>query len=547
MAIMTSLYTGVSGLNANGRALSVIGDNIANTNTTGFKGSRAVFGDILSHALGGGGALQIGRGVMLMGVQQIFTQGTLETTANPLDLAIEGDGLFMVRDTGGAQFYTRAGQFALDRTGNIVNPEGLQLQGYLALQGGILGTINVAALNSPPQATGSVTMSANLNSATPVKDPTTQPVFAITSANNTIRINGNNYTITPGNYTGDTLAIEINARLTTGAPLLPGLTFAYDNATHRFRITNTVAPAASVTINWEHADNTIEQLLGFRSVAQTIAATTPATTVTGNYDAVGFDPTNAVVTSDEPRPSITVFDSLGNSHLVNVFFRKTAEGTPITGGGTGNRWHWYAVIPPTSSLTGQLQVGAQGFLEFDTAGRLVADIPDFNRFDFAGGVTIPQAISFDFGRSITEGGSGLLGTTQFGSPSAVLFQSQDGFTAGSLMNLIVDQNGAMTGIFTNGQTLKVADAALARFIAPTELTKLGRNLFAESADSGGPIIGTAGTAGRGRIFANSLEASNVDLADEFVKMIAAQRGFQANTRVITTSDDLLTELMRIIR
>lgn len=537
MAIMTSLYTGVSGLSANGRALSVIGDNIANVNTTGFKGSRAVFGDILSQALGGGGALQIGRGVMLMGVQQIFTQGTLETTANPLDLAIEGDGFFIARDAAGAQYYTRAGQFRLDRDGNIVNPEGLELQGYLALQGGILGTINVAALNSPPRATSNVIMSANLNSATPVKDPTTMQVFAITSANNTIRIGGANRTITPGNYTGAELATALN-----GITPATGLTFAYDNATHRFTITNTTG--ASITINWDHVDNTIEQLLGFRSVEQTIGL---GASVTGNYDAVGFDPLDAINTSDEPRPSITVFDSLGNSHLINGYFRKTAENTTITGGGTGNRWHWYAVIPPSSSLTGQAQVGAQGFLEFDTAGRLVTDISEFQDFYFAGGVHTPQVIDFDFGQSITEGGSGLLGTTQFGSPPSVLFQSQDGFTAGSLMSLIVDQNGAMTGIFTNGQTLKVADVALARFIAPTVLTKLGRNLFAESSESGSPIIGTAGTAGRGRIFANSLEASNIDLADEFVKMIAAQRGFQANTRVITTTDDLLTELMMIRR
>jgi flagellar hook protein FlgE len=538
MAIMTSLYTGVSGLSANGRALSVIGDNIANVNTTGFKGSRAVFGDILSQALGGGGALQIGRGVMLMGVQQIFTQGTLETTANPLDLAIEGDGFFIARDAAGAQYYTRAGQFRLDREGNIVNPEGLELQGYLALQGGILGTINVAALNSPPQATANVIMSANLNSATAVKDPTAMPVFAITSANNTIVIGGTPRTITPGNYTGTTLAAALNGMV---PPPPTGLAFAYDNATHRFSITNT---GAAVTINWGDTATTTEQLLGFRSVAQTIAA---GATVPGNYDAVGFDPLDALNTSDEPRPSITVFDSLGNSHLINGYFRKTAENTTITGGGTGNRWHWYAVIPPNSSLTGQAQVGAQGFLEFDTAGRLVTDISEFQDFYFAGGVVTPQVIDFDFGQSITEGGSGLLGTTQFGSPPSVLFQSQDGFTAGSLMSLIVDQNGAMTGIFTNGQTLKVADVALARFIAPTVLTKLGRNLFAESSESGSPIIGTAGTAGRGRIFANSLEASNIDLADEFVKMIAAQRGFQANTRVITTTDDLLTELMMIRR
>jgi flagellar hook protein FlgE len=542
MAIMTSLYTGVSGLSANGRALSVIGDNIANVNTTGFKGSRAIFGDILSQALGGGGALQIGRGVMLMGVQQIFTQGTLETTANPLDLAIEGDGFFIARDAAGAQFYTRAGQFRLDRKGDIVNPEGLKLQGYLALQGGILGTINVAALNSPPQRTANVTMHANLNSATPVNDPTTMRVFAITSANNTIRIGGTDYTIRPGNYTGAELATELN-RMTPATPPT-GLTFAYIPADHRFEIRNA---GAAVTINWDHTATTAEQILGFRSVPQTIAAGTAAlpTTVRGVYDAVGFDPINAIATSDEPRPSITVFDSLGNSHLINIHFRKTGEN--ITGPGTGNRWHWYAVIPPASSLTGQAQVGAQGFLEFDTAGRLVTDIPEYRYFYFAGGVTAPQEISFDFGRSITEGGSGLLGTTQFGSPAAVLFQSQDGFTAGSLMSLIVDQNGAMTGIFTNGQTRKVADVALARFIAPTVLTKLGRNLFAESAESGSPIIGTAGTAGRGRIFANSLEASNIDLADEFVKMIAAQRGFQANTRVITTADDLLTELMMIRR
>jgi flagellar hook protein FlgE len=539
MAIMTSLYTGVSGLSANGRALSVIGDNIANVNTTGFKGSRAIFGDILSQTLGGGGALQVGRGVMLMGIQQIHTQGTLETTANPLDLAIEGDGFFIARDPAGAQFYTRAGQFRLDKAGDIVNPEGLKLQGYLALHGGILGTINVAALNSPPRATGSVTMHANLNSATPVKDPTTMPVFAITSANNTIRVGDINRTIAPGSYTGATLATALNGMT---PPLPTGLTFEYVPATHRFTIRNTTA--APVTINWGHPDTRAEQILGFRSVPQTIAA---GATVTGVYDAVGFDPLNAIATSDEPRPSITVFDSLGNSHLINIHFRKTAEGATITGGGTGNRWHWYAVIPPTSSLTGQAQVGAQGFLEFDTSGRLVTDIPEFQDFYFAGGVVTPQVINFDFGQSITQGGSGLLGTTQFGAPPAVLFQSQDGFTAGSLISLIVDQNGAMTGIFTNGQTLKIADVALARFIAPTVLTKLGRNLFAESAASGGPIIGTAGTAGRGRIFANSLEASNIDLADEFVKMIAAQRGFQANTRVITTTDDLLTELMMIRR
>ena len=131
MGIMSSLFTGVSGLSANGMSLSVIGDNIANANTTGFKGSRGSFGDILSQSLGGSSSFQIGRGVNLQGVQGMFTQGTIETTANPLDLAIEGDGFFIVQSPEGGNFYTRAGQFKIDKDGNIINPDGMLLQGYL--------------------------------------------------------------------------------------------------------------------------------------------------------------------------------------------------------------------------------------------------------------------------------------------------------------------------------------------------------------------------------------------------------------------------------
>lgn len=432
MGILTSLFTGVSGLSSNGNALSVIGDNIANANTTGFKGSRAIFGDILSQALGGGSAFQIGRGVSLQSVESQFTQGTLETTSNPLDLAIEGDGFFLVNSSAGATYYSRAGQFHLDRDGNMVNPEGLLLQGYLVQQNNALGTINVASINSQPNPTSDVNVYTNLN--------------------------------------------------------------ANDSAMAGFSIADP--------------------------------------TGTSNFST-----------------SITIYDSLGNSHLISVYFTKTAANT-WSWNAVGNASEVNAIVAAVSGTNARL---ASGSLTFTTNGELNTESATtyYNTagtgIDFVGS-TAGQVVGFDFGTSITtDGGTGLDGTTQFGSPSSVFFQSQDGFTSGSLQSLIVDQNGVITGVFTNGQVQDIASVAISRFVAPLELSKIGRNLYAESSGSGQPIIGTAGTSGRGRVLANSLEASNVDLAEEFVKMIAAQRGFQANTRVITTTDDLLTELLNIKR
>lgn len=550
MGLSTALFTGVSGLNINGTGLSVVGDNIANTNTTGFKGSRAAFGDILSSSLGGGSSFQIGRGAALQAVQTNFTQGTLETTSNPLDLAIEGDGFFIVRDQNGAQFYTRAGQFKLDKNGDIVNPEGLKLQGYLTQSGGVLGTINVSSLNSPANDTSNITVSANLSSGTNVMHVNSSTEkFYIDGTNNSIIINAlpaiTLFPGAPGEYTGAQVATELDTQISAALGLAAGdLTVTY-NPDNTFTFTN-VTGAAGMTIHWEDPLTTFEQVGGFASVASVIAAPPGSNITSNNTSATGFDPAFPT-TYSHFSTSITTYDSLGNSHLITIYFRKTGESMPITGGGTGNRWDWYAVVPGSDATGGSNYVAAHGRLEFDTTGKLVDDTQGFSDFDFSGGVTQSQVINFNFGTSLSAGGSGLDGTTQFGTPNSVLFQSQDGYTAGSLQSLIVNQNGAMTGVFTNGQTQKVADVALARFIAPTELTKSGRNLFTESNGSGVPIVGTAGTSGRGRIFANSLEASNVDLADEFVKMIAMQRGFQANTKVISAADELLTELGNVKR
>jgi flagellar hook protein FlgE len=564
MGMLTSLFTGVSGLSANGQGLSVVGDNIANSNTVGFKGSRMVFADILSSSLGGGAAFQVGRGSFVQNVQAVFGQGTLETSSNPLDMAIEGDGFFILKDTSGSQYYTRAGQFNLDKDGNIVNPEGLLLQGKLltGTQAGQVSTINVASLNSPPNQTSSVEVAANLNSSTTAKDPLsgTADSFTIDASNQTIKfeITGSNagtYTanIATGTYDVSELATEVKNALNAAVP----------SADRDFTVTYTVGadgrPPKIVIYKgtnafrclWGDTATTAEQILGFRSTTPSA----PGTSFTADYVAVGFDPNKASTTSDFST-SITVYDSLGYGHLVTVYFRKTAESVDLDGAGgpettTGNRWHWYAVVQAADSTQGQVQVGAQGYLEFDTDGRLVRDVQQYGvspgAFDFTGGVTQGQSINFDFGTGTAAGGSGRDATTQYGSANSVIFQTQDGYSSGSLKSLTIDNTGTMVGAFTNGQTLKIAEVYLARFIAPTMLTKQGRNLYTESAASGSPIIGAPNTSGRGRIMASSLETSNVDLAEEFVRMIAFQRGFQANTRVITTTDDMLTELMQLKR
>jgi len=434
MAILTSLFSGVSGLNANGAALSVIGNNIANVNTVGFKSSRASFADVLSQSLGGAaGTSQIGRGVLLSSVGANFTQGSFETTANGLDLGVDGDGFFLVQDTAGATFYTRAGQFSVNKDGDLVNPEGLALQGYQAdANGAIIGTlsgINVSSSTTPPNATQTVRIVSNLDSR------------------------------------------------------------------------ETEIPT-------------------------------------------GFDSTDPTGTSHFST-AISVYDSLGNSHLVTAYFTKVDTGV------AGNTWQWSAV---SDGSAGSAVMG-RGYLGFDTSGTLTtesatppAGLPAaFSDFDFTGGATQSQAITFNFGTSLAEGGTGLDGTTQFGSTSATIFQNQDGYASGALRSVGVNQEGIVTGLFTNGQTRVLGQVALGIFNSPQGLTRMGRNLYAESSDSGQPITGFPNSAGRGRLLPSSLELSNVDLAEEFIRMITAQRGFQANSRVITTTDSILEELVNLKR
>ncbi|MBI4510277.1 MAG: flagellar hook protein FlgE [Deltaproteobacteria bacterium] len=429
MGITTSLYTGASGLQAHGEGISVVGDNIANVSTIGYKSSRAGFDDVLGGTIPGGS--RGGAGVRLGGVQTQFTQGTFLSTGASLDLAISGSGMFVLKDATGAELYSRDGRFQLDKTGKLVNTDGLSIQGYTISASGLVAVapsdLNLGGAQTPPSATTTVNVSANLNA-----DATANPGGAA------------------------------------------------------FDMTSTTTMAQ-----------------------------------TSNF-----------------ATSMTVYDSLGNDHRVDVYFRKTGTGA----------WEWHAMIDgaetASPAATAPERIGT-GTLTFDTSGRLNTETPTGVSVTFTGAAA--QTISFDFGDAISGGGTGLTGTTQFSSSFNVTAIDQNGFASGSLVDITVDEDGIISGRFSNGQQRDVARLALATFGSEQGLRRNGDALFISSLESGQPLIAAAATGGRGTIASGNLESSNVDIGQELVTLIAYQRAFSANAKTVTTADEMLTEITNIKR
>jgi flagellar hook protein FlgE len=428
MSLLTALSSGTTGLESSSLELSVIGDNISNANTIGFKSGRAAFEDALTQTVIGGSG-EIGLGSRLESVQKVLTQGALNSTGISTDLALQGNGFFIVHGNHSGQtanFYSRAGQFTVDKDGYMVNLEGLRVQGFPADPSGAItaqpGDLLVGTASAQPRATASVTVKANLQA-----DAVIGPAFS-----------------------------------------------ALDP-------------------------------LG-----------------TSNFST-----------------SMTIYDTLGAAHGVQVFFTKTAAGA----------WDWNAMTDGaglTGGTPGTLTPIASGTLAFDNQGRLSASTPaatyTFNPLGAAG----PQALTFNFGDPIPPG-TGLLGVTQYAAQSASTFIGQDGFGSGQLASIRIDPLGNINGVFTNGQTRTLGQVAVAGFSAPDQMERVGGNLFQQSQASGQPVIGAPGAGGRASVISGSLEQSNVDLAEQFVRLIAAQRAFQANSKTITTADQLLQELINLKR
>lgn len=428
-----SFQQGLSGLNASSKALDTIGNNIANSGTVGFKNSTTVFADVFATSLAGAGAAPIGLGAKVATVAQQFTQGNISVTNNPLDLAINGSGFYELTNANGDILYSRNGQFQLDKSGYIVNADGLRLMGYAA------------------DANGTIT------------PPTTS------------------------------LRLFDPVSSSDAAPQATG--------------TSVAATGIEANINLDSRE------------AQPANA---------------FDPTDTSPAADTYNNSraVTIYDSLGNSHIYNLYFVKTA---------TTNEWEVYATVSnPAGAAVDVTALGLVDTLTFGSNGALPASYtpPTVTISDtdlgYAGGVD-PLSFPVDF-----------TGSTQYGASFTVNSLVQDGFTSGKLAGFSIGTDGIILGRYTNGQSKNLGQVVLANFRNPQGLQPLGNNVWMSTSMSGPVMEGTPGSSGQyGPIQSAALEDANVDLTKELVDMITQQRAYQANAQTIKTQDSILQTLVNL--
>jgi flagellar hook protein FlgE len=476
----SSFYAALAGLNSNRTAIDVIGNNLANLNTIGFKKSFMTFADVLGQSLAGsvngaGNPMEIGLGSRIAAIDQVFSQGSLRTSGEATDMAIQGAGFFMLNGPTGTS-YTRAGNFSFDSDGFLVTPTGNFVLGFLAdTTGEIVTSTSPQAINisnqvtSQPNATTNVFMSTILDADAPADLPSgefTTPIRVF-----------------------DSLGVAHNIQ------------FVY-----RRYDTPTAGAPAGTAVSW------------------------------------GFD---IRMSANE------VLDGTGTPVGVEGQYYSILTG---------------ALVPGTVSLaTGDFQGG----MHFDANGQLLeADFSGATQNTFAAGsftnvnLLDPNGIEFPGGTfTLASGGTPIdwtwdlfndIGTSNINcyateAGSATSSTSQNGFGVGSLNSVIVEADGTIAGLFSNGDVRPLAQIALANFNNPQGLLAVGDNEYLETPGSGQPAIGTPESGGRGSISGSTLELSNVDLAEEFTNLILSERGFQANSRVITSNDTLLQEAINLVR
>jgi flagellar hook protein FlgE len=418
--MFTVFETALSGLNANSTAIDIVGNNLANLNTTGYKADTVEFQDLMSQQLGGSSASnQVGLGVSGAGSVPQFTQGSITQTTGAFDAAIQGNGFFVVSGPNNQTLYTRAGNFTLDPTGHLQTASGEDVQGWNAVDG-------VVNANSP-------------------------------ASNIVVPLNG----VTPA----------------------------------------TVTANMSATVNLDSS------------------ATAGGTD--GTYSA-----------------PIQVVDSQGGTHTLTVTFTKSATAS--------NSWDYAITIPDADLSKASTTPLATGTLTFDGNGNLTSpaatDKPVSVKITGLADGASDMNINWNLYNS---SGTGLV--TQFAQTSGVSATSQDGFQAGQITNVAISNGGLLTATYSNGQSASVGQIALASIENPASMLSVGNNNLQPTADTSAPAIGAANSGGRGQILGQSLEASTVDIATEFANLMAFQQSYQANSRVITTADQMTQDLIGLIR
>lgn len=552
MGLSTSLYTGVSGLLAHGDKMQVLGNNIANVNTVGFKGSRMDFEDFIYEDFStANGITQLGRGVAIGANFTNFGQGAFETTTEATDLAIGGKGFFKVgvKNTDQA-FYTRAGNFRFDKDGFLVDPHGYVLQGWeiqpdpvsvatgsssgTEVQSAIVGSgsptdIRLDGLTAEPQHTQEVTVITNLDARDggDLSQLATDPFFAMFSAwdaqtnpdepldesayayQNTIKIfdeggNSHNMTIYFDQVGEDSISGAGNSRywefMVTVDPSVDGRTLSNGGGALVQTASGAKAGVMMIgTLEFNSAGQ-IDDMSAFTLNENSVLNTSADMANLSNWKPADFSQSGyPIFAPNFSGNSNASFTGAENAFNVSVNMGVRNQQNP-------------GIWQGSSSNASQVGTNANNLIGFGTFAE-------------------PQSLA----------------TTSFSGSSSTLFQTQDGYSFGFLQNVTVNRDGILEGRYSNGVTLELYQVTLYDFASKSGLRREGGNLFAETRDSGPELPGPANNNGYGSISSNSLEQSNIDLAREFVTMITTQRGFQANSKVITTTDTMLGEVIALKR
>lgn len=604
--MLKSLFSGVTGLQSHQIAMDVESNNIANVNTIGYKYSRANFSDLLAQTnqiatapqgeLGGKNAVQIGLGATVNSITRIHSQGSIQNTDKNTDVAIQGDGFFIVSADGGNTYkYSRSGDFKFDASGNFVDNNGFIVQGWLRDEatGLVDSTAPITNIQIPPglttpaNASTEVVVKANLSSSALVDQYA--PTYQIDSAGVITTSDGRVLTTSEDMgimFNGNGEAFQLAASTTASPNTGQGITVSFDGGATSmdFRYTNDALLAGTTVGTTYYFQTTNDLRAGLQTLAQ---ATSPTSTVIVNdqgkfvlsnpdtatgapltisvapivdattIENIRFTSSFATMAGTLPEgtavkqsqsintathsTSIDIYDSLGSKHTVRIDFRKQSINT--TNGFTN--WDYTVSVPLPGSIGGTApyqNILEGGVITFDSNGALSTfNLPSID-FSPNNGAAANQAVQLNFGSV-----GGYDGITSFDNPSGTSGISQDGYPGGDLVGIRIDQSGTLVGSFSNGRSFGLAQIGMAKFANNEGLVTDGGNVYLQSANSGDPIIGTAATAGRGFMQSSALEASNVDLSKSLTNLIIIQRGYQANGKTITTSDTLLETLIGLKR
>jgi flagellar hook protein FlgE len=641
-----SFFTALSGLQAQQNWIDVIGNNLANTNTSGYKSQSASFSDLFSSTLrfasapgsgfGGTNPVQLGHGVQLSDVERDFNQGALQSTGNSLDVAMQGRGFFAVTN-GTERLFTRVGTFGLDGAHNLVEKR----SGMKVLDTNGAPIVIDSDSLFPPHATSQLSLAGNLpadvhgplpevltansafaqgvpvtltgSNAGPFTIPTgetwtmgvivdggTPHIVSVTSAGGTVTaaamaaaidaVPGVNASVDAGGHVvasteqgGDaaslrlvpgTTGLDLTTALGLGTTLVHGTQTAVTGVTTLNDLPSNITNYAvgdAIQVSGVDADGTpvnatftygaandgttVDDLVNFINTkfpqqtasldtsgklvmtANTPGAASMILSITDSSSAVGqtqwgdyaVSVTQPGTTADTVSTAVEVFDPAGLAHTLTIDFERQANGswnaTPSLDSGDGT-----VISGPITGITFAADGSPQG----------LGSVPSDVIVTFTG-ATQPQTIGLTLGADGT-----FAGLTQFGAGGSVAVQTQDGFAVGSLSSLSVNADGGIAGFYSNGQSRTLGKLGIATFTNPDGLSQEADGMYAQSTNSGTPNLGAGNVGSAGKVVGGALENSNVDTAEQFVLLIEAQRGYEANAKVITAQDELLKNLVQTI-